>query len=389
MEGLGYKVDKQVGSAGFKIDLAVRHPDLPGRYMLAVECDGATYHRGLWARERDRLRQEILENMGWRFCRIWSTDWFYRRAEAAQKLRVALESASSTGPIARQPEPLGRPIPDPSKEPVVSTSEANAFDPRMPPYELAKSIPVPLNEEPHQVTIAVLARITQAIVAIEGPVHQDEVARRVTTLFGKSRTGSLISDASFRSLQALKASRTLVERDDFWMTPAQMENPPVRDRSAAPVTLQRANMLSPLEIRAAIKIAERRERHYVGGRSGDSSHSPAGLPADGAGPKGRDTQDDPIVIVSVNDDDIASTLPKGAARWPMQRDRGQCFIQVEAAVIDRMRAMRARALSPAPPRCHKDRDVRGISRRLSQTLTISFIETSMAGSSRSSEESTT
>ena len=63
MEGLGYKVDKQVGSAGFKIDLAVRHPRQPGRYMLAVECDGATYHRALWARERDRLRQEVLENM--------------------------------------------------------------------------------------------------------------------------------------------------------------------------------------------------------------------------------------------------------------------------------------------------------------------------------------
>jgi hypothetical protein len=39
-------------------------------------------------------------------------------------------------------------------------------------------------------------------------------------------------------------------------------------------------------------------------------------------------------------DAIASTLPKGAARWPLQRDRGRCFIQVEAAVVDRMRAMR-------------------------------------------------
>ena len=72
IEGCGYKVDKQVGSAGFKIDLGVRHPDQPGRYILAVECDGATYHSGLWARERDRLRQEILESMGWRFFRIWS-----------------------------------------------------------------------------------------------------------------------------------------------------------------------------------------------------------------------------------------------------------------------------------------------------------------------------
>jgi hypothetical protein len=55
----------------------------------------------------------------------------------------------------------------------------------------------------------------------------------------------------------LNASRTLLERDDFWMTPAQLDNPPVRDCSAAPLTLQRADMLSPLEIRAAIKIAER------------------------------------------------------------------------------------------------------------------------------------
>ena len=126
-----------------------------------------------------------------------------------------------------------------------------------PPTNWRKAYRSPLNAEPHQVTVAVMAQITQAIVAIEGPVHQDEVARRVTTLFGKSRTGALISAAALRSLQTLKASRALVERDDFWMTPAQLNDPPVRDRSAAPLTLQRADMLSPLEIRAAMKIAER------------------------------------------------------------------------------------------------------------------------------------
>jgi len=103
----------------------------------------------------------------------------------------------------------------------------------------------------------VMARITKAIVEIEGPVHQEEIARRVTTLFGKSRTGSLISASVVRGLQALKTSSVLVEREGFWMTPAQLENPPVRDRSGAPVTLQRSDMLCPLEIRAAAKIAER------------------------------------------------------------------------------------------------------------------------------------
>jgi very-short-patch-repair endonuclease len=257
IEGLGYKVDKQVGSTGFKIDLAVRHPDYPGRYMLAIECDGATYHSGLWARERDRLRQEILENMGWRFCRIWSTDWFYRRAEAAQKLRAALEIASSTDPRPLQPEPPSAVIACKLNEPAASPPQANVSDLHMPPYELAEGIPVPANLEPHQVAVTVMARIIEAIVNIEGPVHQDEVARRVTSLFGKSRTGSLISAAALRSLRTLKASRTLIERNDFWMTQAQLDNPPARDRSGAPLTLQRADMLSPLEIRAAIKVAER------------------------------------------------------------------------------------------------------------------------------------
>lgn len=90
---LGYLADPQVGSAGFRIDLGVRHPERPDTYLLAIECDGATYHSALWARERDRLRQEVLENLGWTFHRIWSTDWFYNRAVEIDRLRAALDGA--------------------------------------------------------------------------------------------------------------------------------------------------------------------------------------------------------------------------------------------------------------------------------------------------------
>lgn len=93
IKGLGYEVEAQIGSAGFRIDLAVRDPGDRGRFMLAVECDGATYHSALWARERDRLRQEVLEGLGWRIHRVWSTDWFYRRDEQIQKLKAALDAA--------------------------------------------------------------------------------------------------------------------------------------------------------------------------------------------------------------------------------------------------------------------------------------------------------
>lgn len=72
----GFECVPQVGVAGFFIDLAVRDPGNPGRFLMGIECDGATYHSAKSARDRDRLRQAILERLGWRIRRIWSTDWF-------------------------------------------------------------------------------------------------------------------------------------------------------------------------------------------------------------------------------------------------------------------------------------------------------------------------
>ena len=76
LEDAGYDAVPQLGVAGFFLDIAVRDPNQPGRFLLAIECDGATYHSAKSARDRDRLRQEILENLGWQVHRIWSTDWF-------------------------------------------------------------------------------------------------------------------------------------------------------------------------------------------------------------------------------------------------------------------------------------------------------------------------
>ena len=72
----GFECIHQVGVAGFFIDVAVVDPGNSGRYLMGIECDGATYHSAKSARDRDRLRQAILERLGWRIRRIWSTDWF-------------------------------------------------------------------------------------------------------------------------------------------------------------------------------------------------------------------------------------------------------------------------------------------------------------------------
>jgi very-short-patch-repair endonuclease len=82
----GYEIVPQVGVAGFFIDLGVKHPAKTGTFLLGIECDGASYHSGRSARDRDRLRQEILENLGWKIHRVWSTDWFKSRDGEIKKL---------------------------------------------------------------------------------------------------------------------------------------------------------------------------------------------------------------------------------------------------------------------------------------------------------------
>lgn len=84
----GYEVVPQLGVAGFRIDIAVRHPDHLSTYLAAIECDGATYHSGISVRDRDRIRQEILEGLGWRgrIWRIWSTDWFRNPRQETERL---------------------------------------------------------------------------------------------------------------------------------------------------------------------------------------------------------------------------------------------------------------------------------------------------------------
>ena len=91
IKSMGCEAVPQVGSAGYRIDIGVRHPEYPG-FILAVECDGASYHSCRSARDRDRLRQEVLERLGWTFHRIWSTDWFNDSRTETERLREAIEN---------------------------------------------------------------------------------------------------------------------------------------------------------------------------------------------------------------------------------------------------------------------------------------------------------
>ena len=90
----------QYGASRYRIDLVAMHPNKPGRPVLAIECDGATYHSSATARDRDRARQAHLQRLGWRFHRIWSTDWFFSREQEIERALSAYEEAVQRADLA-------------------------------------------------------------------------------------------------------------------------------------------------------------------------------------------------------------------------------------------------------------------------------------------------
>ena len=126
----GLRLVPQYGTSGYRIDFVARHSDRP-QFVLALECDGATYHSSESARDRDRLRQDQLERLGWHFHRIWSSEWFYNRDKAAEKVLRAFEEAvkaADAPPEEQAPKRLARPRPD---EPDLDRARADAVADRV------------------------------------------------------------------------------------------------------------------------------------------------------------------------------------------------------------------------------------------------------------------
>ena len=264
----GVKTTPQVGSKGFLIDLAVHDPDCEGRYILAVECDGARYHSSSWARERDRLRQAVLEGTGWRFHRIWSTDWFYNRDVELQKL---LEAVDRTRTVSTQvPAPKPRPRRAIERLELPEDSAPNTQAPIF--YKEANFAPEQIANQPlAEMSEASMRQNVYRIIEMEGPLHMTEVAKRLTKLCGFGRAGHRIKERVERTvLHGIDQGQFRWDEggEDSIIMLAQAPNSSFfRDRSRADSSLRKPAMLPPSEIRQAILVAVREnvalQSHHV------------------------------------------------------------------------------------------------------------------------------
>ena len=184
----GYHVVPQVGVSGFRIDLGVVDPRQPGRFVIGVECDGATYHSGRSARDRDRLRHEVLVGLGWRLHRIWSTDWFRNPQREKARLLEAIEHACTSAPSTTAPAPTPPSIVDPPgpapAEPRVAARKVPAYEECRPHVSTHRDL---LTLNPFE-----MAELTAFVVKEESPIHAEEVARRIREAFRLQRTGNRI-----------------------------------------------------------------------------------------------------------------------------------------------------------------------------------------------------
>jgi hypothetical protein len=224
LERLGWQTLPQVGVSGFRIDIGIRHPDRPGAYLAGVECDGATYHRAATARDRDKVREQVLRGLGWNILRVWSTDWWFDAKGATDCLHEALtrqlEDDRAKGEPAAAAETvrwdMGHDI---EPDTIVVDEPGDVEGAPAPPSKAEESDPLPnimalpvsipanayrlsdlsyLTAEPerfHDFDYRhTLKAMINYVLATEGPVRSDSLVQRITRAHGWARAGGKIRE---------------------------------------------------------------------------------------------------------------------------------------------------------------------------------------------------
>lgn len=231
---MGHEVHTQVGCSGYRIDLAIVDPRNKGRFVLGVECDGASYHSAATARDRDRLRQSVLERLGWRLFRIWSTDWWQDREGELRRFAQAFDeamaepvpqdvafaalaqkasaNAATAVPASTKPEAPLTTTTEP-REPQSNDDESllgkdTGLPAGIAAYVPCRLEPAPRNADLHEVRHRALLRShLETVLAEEAPIVLDLLVRRVAEAWSIGRVTSRVVERVRGALDGLAVER--------------------------------------------------------------------------------------------------------------------------------------------------------------------------------------
>jgi len=193
----GIDVVPQVGCSGYRIDLAVKHPDKPGEYILGIECDGAKYHSSKYTRDRDKVRQEILESLGWTIHRIWSEDWLSDKNREIELIKEKINKLSKGGSESS--------VKDYNEEfeDVKVNNNLPEFDPtkKFPKYRVAEIKNVKISLEFDQYGNlkspygkSQISKVIDQILETESPMTVGLLYKRINSIIGVGRMGNRIKN---------------------------------------------------------------------------------------------------------------------------------------------------------------------------------------------------
>ncbi len=270
IQKLGYEVVPQVGYSGFKIDIGVIDPVNPGCYLMGVECDGATYKSSCSARDRDRLREQVLKGLGWSIHRIWSPSWVARRDSEVKRLKEALEQAQKLQLDKEILKPAVTPKED-GLEAEVRKVQFAGIEKIGAPYKIyplkamfnpyikvqtdkATHTSKQKNEFHYPANREIQTRLLGELIDKEGPIHFDYAVERLSDAWGIKRITPKINHAVQEALNTLLRDQKVVIKGSF-LWPPMLKDVQIRvPVEGIPETKRKLEHIAPEEVEAAMKL---------------------------------------------------------------------------------------------------------------------------------------
>ena len=280
---LGYQVVPQVGCSGYRIDIGVVDPVNPGSFLLGVECDGATYKDSSSARDRDRLREQVLKQLGWRIHRVWSPAWVSRRDSEIRRLKEDLEQSQQSQIEKDTLKPVIDVKADMTPHTDVQKNQFSGIEKFAVPYKTYSLkatfnpyIKVPSanaaynskqkNEFHYPENRENQTKLLADLVQNEGPVHFDYAIERLAQTWGIKQATPQISHAVQEALRNLQREQKVVIKGSFLWPPTLNETPLRVPMQGIPESKRKAKYITPEEVEAAMKLVAQ----YALGISQDS-----------------------------------------------------------------------------------------------------------------------